>query len=769
MDAVSFTHTTVVYRIPLLVLSLAVAVRGVHGQAVRDTTATLSVEVRTDSAPVASAIVRAGSVAAQTDASGRTRLVLRLGAHVVITSRLGFVPDTLTLALAADTAVVVHLQAAAAEMEAIVVSSTRSERRLEDTPIRVEVVDEEEVAEKVAMTPGDIVMLLNETSGLRVQTTAPSLGAAGVRIQGLRSRYSLLLADGLPLYGGQAGGLGLLQIPPVDLARVEVIKGTASALYGPSALGGVINLVSRRPGDAFQGEALVNQTSRGGSDAALFLSSPLGGVDTPWGGTLLASGNVQRQNDLDDDAWADMPYYQRLVVRPRLFYDEAGRSVFATFGVTSENREGGTMSRGAEAGVAPDGRPFVERLRTDRLDGGIAGRWVIGGRDIVGVRGSSVTQRHRHGFGPVRERDRHRTSFVEASATLPRGRWTHVAGAALEEDRYRSTDAPAFNYAFRAPAVFVQSDVDPSEWLALSGSARLDMHNEYGTSVSPRLSVLLRGRPGSSLQAWSSRISVGMGTFAPTPFTEETDGAGLSVLGSFDDIQRERAISGSIDISGAMESRLGELEVIASVFASRLTDGVMARPRSDTTLAGAQRIDLLNAPSSARTGGFELLGRLVRPPLRITATFAHLRSTEWDPEATPGSACDVRPATCPRRETALVPRSTAGVVASLEEEERFRVGLELYFTGRQRLYENPYRTASPAYLIVGVLGERWVSTPAGVARVFINFENLGDVRQTRYDPLLLPARGVAGRWTTDAWTELSGFTVNGGVRFRLPR
>ena len=46
----------------------------------------------------------------------------------------------------------------------------------------------------------------------------------------------------------------------------------------------------------------------------------------------------------------------------------------------------------------------------------------------------------------------------------------------------------------------------------------------------------------------------------------------------------------------------------------------------------------------------------------------------------------------------------------------------------------------------------------------MNLENLTNVRQTRHDPLLLPARGPGGRWTTDAWTELTGFTVNGGVR-----
>ena len=49
--------------------------------------------------------------------------------------------------------------------------------------------------------------------------------------------------------------------------------------------------------------------------------------------------------------------------------------------------------------------------------------------------------------------------------------------------------------------------------------------------------------------------------------------------------------------------------------------------------------------------------------------------------------------------------------------------------------------------------------------LFVNGENLTNVRQTRYDPLLLPARGAGGRWTTDAWTETAGATVNAGVRF----
>src|SRR4028119_2424338 len=130
------------------------------------------------------------------------------------------------------------------EGEVIIVQATRSGRRVQDEPIRVEVIDREEMEEKSLRVPGNISMLVAETGGLRVQITSPALGAANVRVRGLEGRYTQLLSDGLPLYGGQASSLGLLQIPPTDLGRVEVVKGAASALYGASALGGVINLIS---------------------------------------------------------------------------------------------------------------------------------------------------------------------------------------------------------------------------------------------------------------------------------------------------------------------------------------------------------------------------------------------------------------------------------------------------------------------------------------------------------------------------------------------
>ncbi|MCL4818078.1 MAG: TonB-dependent receptor plug domain-containing protein [Vicinamibacteria bacterium] len=148
------------------------------------------------------------------------------------------------------------------------------------------------------MTPGDVVMMLNEMGGLRVQATSPSLGAASIRVQGLRGRYTRFLADGLPLHGMAPGGLGLLQVPPMDLGQVEVVKGVASALYGGGAMGGVVNLLSRRPGDEAARELLLNQSTRDASDGVLWLSGPLGERS---GATLLAGGHRQSQQDVDGD------------------------------------------------------------------------------------------------------------------------------------------------------------------------------------------------------------------------------------------------------------------------------------------------------------------------------------------------------------------------------------------------------------------------------------------------------------------------------------
>ncbi|MEO6212685.1 MAG: TonB-dependent receptor [Vicinamibacterales bacterium] len=695
---------------------------------------TLVVHVRSRSGPVAQAEVRVGELLVLTDAKGEAALKLSLNTFELMVSRFGFqaAKRRITMSSSPMTQVSVDLEEEAVFTEDVVVTATRTGQRIQDLPLRVEVVPQEEIDEKLFMTPGDVSMMLTETNGLRVQVTSPSLGAASVRVQGLRGRYTQILADGLPLYG-QTGSIGVLQIPPMDLGQVEVIKGVASALYGASALGGVINLVSRRPqAGRRERELLVNRTTRGGTDTVGWLSDKPG---DRWGYTLLGGGHWQERADADHDGWADLPSYWRGLVRPRVVWEDgAGRSLFMTVGALAEDREGGTMP----GAVAPDGVAFLEALSTRRFDGGLVGRFLAGGARVVTIRASGFGQWHGHQFGDVRERDFHHTLFAEASVNGTDRRHTWVLGAAIQRDLYRARDLPTFNYTYTVPGVFAQDDYAPVSWLTVSASGRLDRHNEFGTFFSPRVSALLKLGAG-----WTLRPSSGTGFFAPTPFTEETEATGLSRLAPIGRLEPERGRSFSLDLGW----KRGPLELTATTFRSVIDDPIVLRERRSG--ADGKPVEIVNAPGPNRTVGSELIARFHRGEMDLIATHMFVWGTEQNPE------------TGTRREVALNPRHSAGIDWLWDFEGRGRMGVEVFYTGRQQLNDSPFRQQGDPYLLWGLIGEWRIRR----ARVFMNSENLGNVRQTRYDPLVRPSRASDGRWTVDAWAPLEGRTFNAGLRF----
>ncbi|WP_070155492.1 TonB-dependent receptor plug domain-containing protein [Sphingobium phenoxybenzoativorans] len=653
---------------------------------------------------------------------------------------ISFVPATGALALAFLAAPQVAMAQANEESTEeeesgeIVVQATRSGRRLADEPIRVDVLDREEIEEKMLMKPGNVAMILSETGGVRVQVTSPALGASNVRIQGMDGRFTQLLADGLPLYG-QAASLGLLQIPPTDLAQVEVIKGAASALYGPSALGGVINLVSRRPTDTLGGEALLNITSRDGQDATAYVAGP---IAEGLGASITGGVHRQTRRDLDGDGWIDMPGYDRWTVRPRLFWEGAeGGKAFLTLGAMDESRRGGTL----KGRTTPDGMPFPQTQDTRRYDAGLTAEMPVEGLGTVNIRASAMTQKHRHGSGAVIENDRHSTLFGEASLSGKGAGTSWIGGVAVQADRYRSRTFPAFDYRYTSPAIFGQVEQDLTPDLTLAGSARLDAHNAYGTQFSPRFSALYRPGP------WKIRASAGRGFYAPTPFVDEIEAAGLSRLDPLAGVRAETAKGASVDFGYAK----GPVEANVTLFGSNIQDSTRLIPFSSTGAGQPDRVRLINVPGETRLRGMELLLRYRWQQITLTGSYVHVHASE---PALSGAG---------RQPAPLTPRHTGGLVAIWEKPGKGRIGLETYYTGRQALENNPYRQSSKPYVEMGMMGELIL----GKISLFLNAENILNVRQTRYDPLLLPRRAVDGRWTTDVWSPTDGFVLNGGIRFKF--
>jgi outer membrane receptor for ferrienterochelin and colicins len=687
----------------------------------QDQNAIIKVQVRAEAKPVAGAEVRVEERSYATDEQGRVSITVTAGrVDLTVTSRL-YAPQSLSLDVKAgeERQVVVELEKVEEE---VIVSATRTGRRIEEQPTRVEVLDREEVEEKMMMTPGDIVMMLNEMGGLRVQATSPSLGAASVRIQGMRGRYTRFLSDGLPLYGQQVGGLGLLQIPPMDLGQVEVIKGVSSALYGAGAMGGVVDLISRRPKKEMTREFLFNQSSRGATDGVFFLARPL---TEKWSGSMLGGAHFQRQDDVNNDGWADLSSYQRGIARPRLFWDNGrGSSLFVTGGFTYEDRDGGTV----ENRVLPaTGQPYKESLESRNFDVGAVGQILLDHKYLMSARFATGRRSHRHVFGEVLEHDKHETLFSEWTVRRQWRKHTLVGGAAFEAENYDPQDLPQFRYRHQTPGFLVQDDFDVTSWMSVSAGGRFDHHNVYGNFFSPRISALFRAR------GWSGRVSWGKGFFAPTPLTEETEAAGLARLKIPQPLKAELGEGFSLDITKAV----GVASATVTLFGTQV---------SNPSDVQRSTYSLVNLTRAIHNTGVEALVTFRPGPFNVVASYTYVQATKFDSGQ--------------RVEIPLTPRHSAGVVGMWEKRDRGRVGVELYYTGRQRLEDNPFRQVSEPYFICGFLAERRF----GRVRAFINAENLTGIRQTKWDPLLRPSRDIDGRWTVDAWAPLDGRTFNGGVR-----
>jgi iron complex outermembrane receptor protein/outer membrane receptor for ferrienterochelin and colicins len=144
------------------------------------------------------------------------------------------------------------------EEKEVIIQSTRTSRNIRNVPTRVETIELEEIDEKNNMRPGNVAMLLHESTGIQVQQTSATSGNASIRIQGLDGRYTQLLKDGFANFGNFSSGLSVLEIPPLDLRQVEIIKGPVSTLYGGGAIAGVVNFISKTPGKKPEYNILLN-------------------------------------------------------------------------------------------------------------------------------------------------------------------------------------------------------------------------------------------------------------------------------------------------------------------------------------------------------------------------------------------------------------------------------------------------------------------------------------------------------------------------------
>ena len=292
----------------------------------------------------ANAFLQGTTIGASSDENGLVTIKnIPNGQHIIIYSYIGYedLTDTLHFPLSQLKPLEIYLSSETEETETVFVSATRSSRAIADIPTRVEPISGEELEEKGNMKPGDIRMLLNESTGIQTQQTSATSYNSSIRIQGLDGKYTQILKDGYPLYSGFSGGLSLLQIVPLDLEQVEVIKGASSTLHGGGAIAGLVNLVSKKPTNERKINLLFNGTSALGLDASAFYSQKFDQIGT----TVFLSYNTGEPYDPADIGLTAIPEFTRYTINPKLyFYFNDETTLNIGINTTIEDRIGGDIN-----------------------------------------------------------------------------------------------------------------------------------------------------------------------------------------------------------------------------------------------------------------------------------------------------------------------------------------------------------------------------------------------------------------------------------------
>ena len=630
------------------------------------------------------------------------------------------------------TPLTIYLKENEEEMEEVIVTSTRSSRTIEDIPTRVEVIAGEELAEKGNMKPGDIRMLLNESTGIQTQQTSATSYNSSIRIQGLDGKYTQLLRDGLPLYSGYSRGLSLMQIAPLDLQQVEVIKGSSSTLYGGGAIAGLVNLISKKPEDKRHLDFMANGTSALGLDLSGFYSEKYGTIGT----TVFASYNKGTAYDPADIGLTAIPKFDRFTLNPKIFVYLNKLAFNASVNYVTEDRLGGNIDYIQKD--TPSG--YFEQNKTDRISTQFHAVYTLQENQQV-VFKNSVSFFDRSITIPDYEfSGKQVSSFSEINFSTHSETTEWIVGANLWTEHFKQTQNTSgenLGYSNSTIGVFIQNTWNMAEPLTLETGLRTDYQSDYGWFVLPKFSLLYEPTHRLTL-----RLGGGLGYKTPTVFTEDAEKLQFQniLLIDTNHTKAEESLGTNLDINynWPISEAIG-LSTNVLFFYTRINDPLLLQATDSSQYQFEQPEGYM------LTRGIEANMKWSYRDFKLFVGYTYANVDQhYNGENT----------TYP-----LVSKHRLNNVLMYEKEDNFWIGLEGYYYSPQQLNDG---TTGKAYWIAGVMTEKKIGKHFSV---FLNFENLLDTRQTRFDTIY--TGNLNDPQFRDIYAPVDGFVINGGFKLTL--
>ncbi|WP_343698001.1 TonB-dependent receptor plug domain-containing protein [Flavobacterium sp.] len=664
---------------------------------------------------------------------------LKNGDYTLSISIEGYAPNkTLFKVPAAVNFIEIALQSEmeeeAEEMKEIVVTSTRGTRTISNIPTRVEFIAGEELEEKANMKPGDIRMMLNESTGIQTQHTSATSGNSSIRIQGLDGRYTQILKDGFPVYSGASSGLGLLQTPPLDLKQVEIIKGSASTLYGGGAIAGLVNLVSKTPTEERELRFLINGTSALGLNINGFYSQQFDKI----GLTVFASHDRNAPYDPADIQLTAIPKFERFNFNPKLFVN-FNENTKLNFGINTvfENRIGGNIDYIKDENKYPDS--YFEKNKTQRISTQFTLTHKFNDQESITIKNSfnnfsRIITIPDYIFDGLQN-----STFSEISYSKNGEIAEWVAGGNLYTDKFTENSQTAFplrNYNQITYGAFVQNTVKAKEWLDIETGLRGDYVVDYGFSLLPRISALFK--INSKL---TSRLGGGLGYKTPTIFTEESERIQyqnvLPINSDFNKLEKSYGLNFDVNYKTKITEDIS-LSLNQLFFYTNVDNPLIL-----TSLPN-DLYQFVNINGYLDTKGTETNVKLGYKDFKLFVGY-----TFTDASIDNNGIKSQNPLTAKHR---------LNNVLMYEVEDKWKAGLEAYYYSPQKLSDG---TTGREYWIFGFMVEKlWENFS-----IFANFENFTDTRQTKFGSIYTGP--ISNPVFKDIYAPLDGFVVNAGIKIKI--
>ncbi len=633
-----------------------------------------------------------------------------------------------------ETLPIIFLQRASEKTEEeVIISSSRTNSRIEDLPTKVEVIGSEEVDEEAGTMPGNVASLLGDVAGIQNQRSSAITANTDMRVQGLPGKYTQILRDGLPLFDGYSGSFSLLQIPPLDLKQVEIIKGSSSTLYGGGAIAGMINLISKTPQlNKPQHSILLNHSTLNETNINTYFNKR----NNKTGYSFFAGTTLQKAVDVNKDGFSDVPDLGSFFFHPKLFlYPGKSQTVAVGYNLTYEDRKGGDM---LVLHHAKDNTHqfFIQNqsLRNtfdaqweDRLNK--TGRLTLKGsisffkRDIsTNVFGMKAGQR---------------SYYTELSYFKKLSKHNIVAGLNMSGEKFskKYPDSTMLDpYRYATTGFFIQDDWKISSKFTTQAGFRLENNSAYGNFALPRVSLLYKINSN-----FTTRLGGGLGYKIPSQFDNDIDERNYPQILPFSaaGIKAERSTGFNWDIN--FKKIIDEFRItVNQMFYVTTID----KPVVQAALPNGN-IYFYNASRRIDTKGFETYVQLRYDELEMYLGYTYTIAKQLYNTAQP-----------------FVPLSAKGkfaAVISNEFSSRFRACIEASYTGKQYL-DNGAKT--PGYFISAAMVRYDIKNISFV----LNCENLFDYRQTRKESIALPPGNNPS--FKQIWAPLDGRVINLSANIR---